>query len=72
MAGAVTEALGGFGIFGGHRMYTGHIGTGIAQLFTFGGCGIWQLIDVISIITDKYRDANGQPLQKDHPLRKMM
>ena len=53
--------LGGLGI---HRFYTGHIGIGIIQLLTLGGCGIWALIDLIMIITDKYKDAKGQPLLK--------
>lgn len=61
-----------FGIFGVHRIYTGHVGLGIAQLLTFGGCGIWQLIDIISIVTGKFTDKQGRPLMKDHPLRKMM
>jgi TM2 domain-containing membrane protein YozV len=51
-----------FGICGMHRFYTGHIGIGIAQLLTFGGFGIWQLIDLISIFTGKYTDRDGQPL----------
>jgi len=53
--------LGGLGI---HRFYTGHIGIGIIQLLTLGGCGIWALIDLIMIVTDKYKDSNGQPLLK--------
>lgn len=60
------------GIFGVHRLYTGHIGIGLAQLFTFGGCGIWQLIDIIMIVTRKYTDAQGRQLLRDHPLRKVM
>ena len=51
-----------FGICGVHRFYTGHIGIGIAQFLTFGGCGIWQLIDLIFIFTGKYTDSTGQPL----------
>lgn len=51
------------GICGAHRFYTGHIGIGVAQLFTYGGCGIWQLIDVIQIFTGKYVDSNGQALE---------
>ena len=51
------------GIAGVHRFYTGHIGIGIAQLLTFGGCGIWTLIDVIKIVTGSYTDSNGNTLQ---------
>lgn len=51
--------LGGLGV---HRFYTGYIGLGILQLLTAGGCGIWYLIDLISIIFNKYKDADGQEL----------
>lgn len=51
--------LGGLGI---HRFYVGKTGTGIIQLFTLGGCGIWALIDLIMIITGDFKDINGQPL----------
>jgi TM2 domain-containing membrane protein YozV len=62
-----------FGICGVHRMYTGHVGIGIAQLLTFGGCGVWQLIDIISIVTGKYTDKSGAALiAADHPIRKLM
>lgn len=52
------------GIFGVHRFYTGHIAIGIIQLLTAGGCGIWTLVDLIMIVTDNYKDANGLPLRK--------
>lgn len=52
---------GGLGI---HRFYTGHTGIGIIQLLTGGGCGIWALIDLITIATNSYRDAEGKPLRK--------
>ncbi len=67
---AIAPAI--FGIFGVHRMYTGHVGIGIAQFLTFGGCGIWQLIDIISIVTRKYTDSQGRQLLRDHPVRKLM
>jgi len=53
------------GAFGAHRFYTGHIGIGVIQLITFGGCGIWSLIDMILIANGSYLDANGKMLFKD-------
>ena len=53
------------GGFGAHRFYTGHTMYGIIQLFTGGGCGIWALIDIISIVTGKYTDSQGRPLAKN-------
>lgn len=51
--------VGGLGV---HRFYVGKTGTGIAMIFTLGGCGIWALIDLIMIITGSFKDAQGQPL----------
>ncbi len=47
------------GVFGVHRFYVGKIGTGILQLITVGGLGIWTLIDFIMIILGKFKDSNG-------------
>ena len=52
------------GAFGVHRFYTGHTGIGIAQLLTFGGCGIWTLYDIVMIATGSFKDANGNALVK--------
>lgn len=52
------------GTLGIHRFYTGHTGIAVVQLLTLGGCGIWTLVDLIMIITQKYTDANGQLLLK--------
>ncbi len=47
------------GTLGIHRFYVGKIGTGILQLITLGGCGIWTLIDIIMIITSNFKDKDG-------------
>ncbi len=51
------------GVFGVHRFYTGHIGIGVAQLLTLGGCGIWQIVDLIIILTGNFKDAEGRPIK---------
>lgn len=52
------------GWLGIHRFYSGHIVTGILQILTFGGYGIWILIDVIMIFTDSFSDGDGAPLTR--------
>jgi len=50
------------GIFGVHRFYVGKVGTGILQLVTFGGFGIWWLADLIVILVGGFRDAHQRLL----------
>ncbi|RKR73469.1 TM2 domain-containing protein [Frondihabitans australicus] len=51
--------LGGLGI---DRFYLGKVGTGILKLITWGGLGIWALIDLILVLTGSTRDKQGRPL----------
>jgi len=50
------------GALGVHRFYVGKIGTGVAQLLTIGGLGIWVLIDLIMILCGAFRDKEGNPV----------
>ena len=52
--------LGGLGV---HRFYAGKIGTGIVMLLTFGGLGIWTLIDIIMIAVGNFKDSSGLPIK---------
>ena len=49
--------LGSLGI---DRFYLGKIGTGILKLITFGGFGIWWLIDLIIVVSGKMKDSDGR------------
>lgn len=51
------------GWFGIDRFYLGYIGTGILKLITFGGCGIWYLIDLILILAGSLKSADHQELK---------
>lgn len=47
---------------GVHRYYTGKIITGIIQLFTLGGLGIWVSVDLVMIIIGAFKDKEGNKI----------
>ncbi|MEI8157795.1 MAG: TM2 domain-containing protein [Burkholderiales bacterium] len=51
------------GFLGVHRFYVGKVGTGILMLLTFGGFGIWALIDFIMILMGKFTDKKGNVIR---------
>lgn len=43
---ALSVTLGGFGA---DRFYLGHWQEGVGKLFSFGGLGVWTLVDVVMV-----------------------
>jgi len=50
------------GVLGVDRFYLGKIGTGILKLVTFGGLGIWFLVDPVLVLVGAARDSAGRRL----------
>jgi TM2 domain-containing membrane protein YozV len=57
----VTTFLGVFGI---HRFYAGKIGTGLLQLVTMGGFGLWAIVDNIMIAWGTFTDGHGERITR--------
>jgi len=55
------------GWLGIHRFYTRHVKSGLVQMFSLGGFGLWWLSDLLSILLGRFRDAEGLPLADTHP-----
>ncbi|MFG2310667.1 TM2 domain-containing protein [Streptomyces sp. NPDC048566] len=61
VAGVLQLTLGGLGI---GRFYLGHVGIGIAQLFTCGGLGIWSIVDgIMLLVGNSATDSDGRVLR---------
>jgi len=52
----LSVTLGGFGA---DRFYLGHWQEGIGKLFSFGGLGVWTLVDVVLVATGYIGPADG-------------
>jgi hypothetical protein len=57
----VLGLVGGF--LGLHRFYVGKPGTGVLQIVTLGGLGVWWLYDVVLLVAGEFRDNHDLPLR---------
>ncbi|MDE6502622.1 MAG: TM2 domain-containing protein [Ruminococcus sp.] len=60
----VLCCLGFFGMGGIHRFYAGKIGTGILWFCTVGCFGIGTVMDLVSLIINKFYDSHERPISK--------
>ncbi|MBA2647200.1 MAG: TM2 domain-containing protein [Pyrinomonadaceae bacterium] len=51
-----------FGMFGGHRFYTGKTKSGILMALTLGGFFVWYVSDLVTIITGGFTDKEGRKM----------
>jgi len=47
------------GYFGVDRFYLGYVWSAILKLVTFGGFGVWWMVDLILLLMGKLHDADN-------------
>lgn len=63
------------GIFGGHRFYIKRFVSGFIMLSTFGGLGLWIIIDFLLILFGQIKDGDGHKVKtwsKHYPIPKLI
>ncbi len=55
------------GAFGVHRFYARKFKSGAVQLVTLGLCGLWSLVDVVTILLGKFKNAAGVVYRNPKP-----
>jgi len=54
------------GILGAHQFYNGKPFEGLTMLCTFGGLGIWSIVNTYQIATHNFRDGSGKVVCADY------
>ena len=52
------------GVLGANRFHVGKIGTGIVQLLTLGGLGIWTLVNFVMIVVGNFTDKGQNKITR--------
>lgn len=59
-----------WGMFGVDRFYLGKVGTGILKLITFGGFGLWAIVDMFLILAGTMKDKQGREMLQHKEYKK--
>ena len=55
------------GFLGAHRFYAKKFKSGAIQLVTLGFCGLWSLVDAVTILLSKFKNSAGVLYKNPNP-----